>query len=248
MTDFDYQNAAYPIRGDLVNAHRFAWRAIAGPGDWWSGAQRVAIAEEVRRVERCALCAERKAALSPYAVEGEHDHGGVLPARAVEAIHRITSDPARLKKSWYEELLSGEFTDAHYVEMVGILVTIVCIDAVHRALGLPLEPLPAPDPGQPRHYRPTTAVSSDQAWVPMISARAAQGTDEEDLYPGGRTGNVIMAMSLVPDAVRMLNATQKAHYIDIMNAGFDGEGGRAISRPQIELIAARVSALNDCFY
>ena len=91
MTAFAYHETRYPIRSDIVEAHRLAWAAVASPGNWWSGAERVAIAAEVRRTEHCPLCAERKAALSPYAVEGEHDHAGQLPAPAVEAIHQINS-------------------------------------------------------------------------------------------------------------------------------------------------------------
>lgn len=248
MPPFDYSDAPYPIRDDLIQAHRHAWDVIAQPGTWWSGAERIAIADELRRALTCEFCAARKAALSPYAVEGRHETNGVLPASAVEAVHQITTDPTRLKRSWYESLLDERFTDAHYVELVGILVTVLCIDAMHRALGLPLEPLPEARPGEPSRRRPLGAALSDQAWVPMISPSAAKGTPEEDLYPGGRVGNVISAMSLVPDVVRLLFTQHTAHYVDIFRLGFTGEAGRAISRPQIELIAARVSALNDCFY
>jgi hypothetical protein len=249
MTSFAYRNSTFPIRDDLIDAHRYAWDEIARPGNWWSGAHRVAIAAEVRQAWSCEYCAERKQALSPHTLTGSHSIvRAELPAAAIEAIHQITTDPSRLTKQWYERLLSDSFTDGHYVELVGILVTVVCIDKIHGALDVPLEPLPEPVGGAPSEARPTTAISSDQAWVPMIGAAAAAGTAEADLYPGGRTGNVIMAMSLVPDAVRMLNRTQMAHYVDIGKLGFAGEGHRAISRPQIELLAARVSALNDCFY
>lgn len=249
MTRFTYTDSAFPIRNDLVDAHRYAWAAIAQAGNWWSGPQRVAIATEVRQAWFCAYCAERKEALSPHALSGSHTVVCTeLPAAAIEAIHLITTGPARLTKQWYQQLLSEDFTDGHYVELVGILVTIVCIDTIHRTLGIVLEPLPQPVDGSPSRVRPMTATLTDQAWVPMISAAAAHGTAESDLYPSKRTGNVIMAMSLVPDAVRMLNTTQKAHYVDIGSLGFAGESYRAISRPQIELLASRVSVLNDCFY
>ena len=248
VTAFAYQGSPYPIREELVAAHQLAWEAIAGPGNWWNGAQRVAIAEEVRQALDCPWCAERKAALSPYAVQGQHPDNDLLPAAAVDAIHRITSDPNRLTKTWFDGLLTEDFTDAHYVEMLGVLVTVVCIDGIHRALGLPLEPLPVPRSGAPSRYRPASAVLSDQAWLPMITAPAARGTADEDLYPGRRTGNVISAMSLVPDAVRLLNATQKVHYVDFVTAGMVRAPNRHLSRPQMEVIAARVSSINDCFY
>ena len=68
-----YPDTDLPVRPDLEDAHRETWRRIAAPGTWWTGAERVAMAAEVRRARRCALCAERKAALSPFAVEGRHD-------------------------------------------------------------------------------------------------------------------------------------------------------------------------------
>ena len=57
-------------------------------------------------------------------------------------------------------------------------------------------------------------------------------------------------MSLVPDAVRVMGRLSKVHYLSpgLVAAPDACEPGRAIDRPQIELIAARVSALNECFY
>ena len=75
-----YQSAPVAVREDLIEAHRRAWRRIAEPGTWWSGEQRVAIAAETRNALSCSLCRDRKAALSPNAVEGEHERLGVLPA------------------------------------------------------------------------------------------------------------------------------------------------------------------------
>ena len=249
MTQFDYTGTPYPVRNDIVAANRLAWDRIAGPGNWWSGAERIAIAEEVRRTDSCRLCAERKAGQAPAGTHAEHDHTGRLPPPAVEAIHRIATDPAYLRRDWYEGLLGDGFTDAHYVEIVGIAVTVVCIDAFHRALNLPLEPLPPARPGAPSGYRPATAILSDQAWVPMIGKAASLGTPEADLYPGAHTGNVITAMSLAPDMVRLLNDTHTAHYVDFATAGMAGPApGWSLSRPQIELIATRVSVLNRCHY
>ena len=55
------------------------------------------------------------------------------------------------------------------------------------------------------------------------------------------------AMSLVPDAVRDLKSLSAVHYLtpeEVANPA----ARRALSRPQIELLAGRVSALNECFY
>jgi hypothetical protein len=218
---------------------------LARPGAWWSGEERVAIAAEVRLARNCALCRERKQAVSPNAVQGVHDSAGKLTEPAVEVIHRIATDPGRLTRAVYEQALAAGLSDGQYVEILGTVVTLVSIDAFCLAIGTPVHPLPEPVPGEPSQYRPASAKSGE-AWVPMIPAADAQAA-ESDLWPGGRTGNVIRAMSLVPDEVRGLKDLSAAYYLPIESMG-DMSFSRAIGRAQIELVAGRVSALNECFY
>lgn len=243
---FDYHDAAFPIREDLPAAFRGTWQRIAAPGSFWSGAERVAIAEEVRVAGSCALCRERKQALSPYSVRGEHSQRGALPAPAVDAVHRITTDPGRLSRSWFQETLAAGLSEGQYVELLGVVVALVSIDAFHHALGLPAEPLPAPRPGPTDGHRPA-GLRDDGAWVPMIAGKPS-GPDA-DLWARSRTGNVIRAMSLVPDAVRELKNLSEVMYIPMDQVvDMKWQGDRALERPQVELVAARISALNECFY
>ena len=85
--------------------------------------------------------------------------------------------------------------------------------------------------------------------MPTVALEKVAPSDA-DMYEGmGRSVNVITAMSLVPDAVRLLRRQSGAMYLEVGDVANPGRnGGRALSRPQIELIAGRVSALNDCFY
>ena len=73
---------------------------------------------------------------------------------------------------------------------------------------------------------------------------------EQDIYFGApRIGHVIRALSLVPDAVRWLNRLSEAHYLPTPQVGdMAATGHLRLSRPQTELVAARTSLLNDCFY
>lgn len=206
------------------------------------------MADEARRARFCALCRSRKESLSPYGDGGEHEHGGRLPEMVVDAVHRIATDPGRLKKSWYEGLLQSGLTDGQYVEIVSVVVVVVTVDEFHHALGMGLEPLPVPTSGEPSRYRPPGARLAG-AWVPMVLTDGAIG-DEADLYGGSnRIVNVVSALSLIPDAVRMAGKILNAYYMpgeDMPNFGHNG--GRALHRSQMEFIAARVSAFNDCFY
>jgi len=241
----DYSAARVAVRDDLLAAHTRAWERLAEAGTWWTGAERVAIAREVRAASGCALCRERKAALSPNAVSGRHDGDSTLPEAAVEAVHRLTSDPGRLSEDWLDRIRAGGVTDERYVELLGVVVTVVSIDGFCRGIGVPLHPFPDSVPGTPSRYRPAQA-RAEGAWVPMIAAREATGA-EEGLFGGGQTGNVIRALSLVPDEVRQLRDLSAAHYLSERRM-IDLAAGRSISRAQMELIAGRVSALRECFY
>jgi hypothetical protein len=246
MTELSYSTSSVPVRGDLSAAHRRAWLRVGKAGNWWTGAERVAIAAEARNAGHCALCKARKAALSPYTISGEHNRVSELLEAAVDAIHRIVTDPGRLTLTWFKKTMaSGQITDAQYVEIVDIVVTVVSIDSFCRGLGVPLHPLPQPQAGEPVHYRPASA-RMEAAWVPMIPVEGAIGS-EADLWDKGRVGNVIRALSLVPDAVRQLMELSDVHYIPRERI-MDLASGRSLSRAQMELIAARVSALRGCFY
>ena len=241
------------VREDLRAAQDRYWRRLARPGANWNGAERVAIARETRNAAGCAFCRRLKSAPSPYTLAGEHDvapeNRELLSAAAVDAIHRIVNDASRLIRAWYERTLAAGLTDGQYVELVGTVVSVVSIDSFCRAAGVPLHPLPEPEPGPASGYRPASAAHDGESWVPMVPFDNA-GTPEADLWPPKRTGNVIRAMSLAPDEVRTLHDLGGSHYIDhgLVRDPSAGRVGGALSRAQIELVAGRVSILNDCFY
>jgi hypothetical protein len=165
----------------------------------------------------------------------------------VDAVHRITTDASRLTRRWYESLTAQGVTDERYVEALGVAVLAISIDAFHRAMGVPLEPLPQPEPGDPTRVRPE-GVTRGEAWVPMVDPRQVASA-ERDLFPRGPLGApyVVRALTLVPSEVRAWAALSGAQYLS-----FDRmtrlETGKALDRAQMELVAGRVSALNSCFY
>ncbi len=247
MQHFDYTNSPYPVRRGLQDAHSNYWQALARPGTWFNGADRVAIAAEVRNALVCPFCAERKAALSPYALQGEHLSDGTLDERVVDAVHRVITDQSRITQAWIDDNAAAGFSQEQYVEAVGIAVTVLSIDEFNRALGLPVEPLPEPVPGEPSHYRPAQAEHGT-GFVAMLPADGATG-EESDLWEKDRTANVLRALTLVPNALREWMAVGAEQYLSFRGMMQFGDiPGRAINRMQIELVAGRVSSHNECFY
>jgi hypothetical protein len=240
-------STSYPIRDDLSAAHARAWARIARPGTWFDGTARVAIAAETRHAANCTLCRRRKEALSPLAIGGTHDSIGQLPEIVVEVVHRVRNDPARLGEGWYRSVIARGLADERYVEIVSLVAHTVAIDTMARGLGLDAPSLPDPKPGSPSHYRPAGAKPGG-AWVPWVEPADASAA-EAGIYPSDRPpNNILKSMSLVPDEVRsFLDLVIHQYQPPAVMRDFSREY-RAITHAQIELLAARVSALNRCLY
>jgi hypothetical protein len=249
-----YARAPVLVRSDIVDAHNVSWARISRPGAWLDGATRLAVAAETRHAATCELCARRKAALSPHAIDGRHDSLGDLPERLVEQIHRIVTDPGRLTRRWFESVAASGTADVEYVETVAVVVTVVSIDTFCRAIGVPLHPLPAPVPGEPHRRRPRTAHQRGEAWVPMIHPKDLEGdldTEEERVlakYWGGTLANIRRAISLVPEEAYAWFQLVEPQYLPGQWMRDFAREYRAITHAQIELIAGRVSVRNQCFY
>ncbi len=248
MSTIDYSDSPYSVPPRYAEAHNRYWKKLAAPGTWLTGAERVAVAKEVRQAPFCKLSQERKKALSPYQVDGTLDSVTDLPDVYVEVVHRIITDPGRLTKAWYDGLMQQGLTPEKYVEILGTLGCVFTIDEFCRGLGMPLNDLPQPQPGEPSQYRPANILEDGEgAWVPILPNIVDSGP-ESDLWEG-RTGYVIRALSLVPDEVRSMLDLLDVHYMN-NNEIWNVTGSRrgTLSRMQMEVIAARVSALNGCFY
>jgi hypothetical protein len=238
----------------LTASHERAWKRLAAPGNWWDGARRVAIAAETRNAAGCAHCNACKAALSPHAVEGSHRTLGDLPDSIVEIIHRIATDPGRLTRAWFDRAIDASvgdagISDAEFVETVGIVATIIAVDAFTRAIGLAPHPLPGPDGGAPSHARPAGAKPGP-AWVPMLAPEDMTEAEAclEKVYLSPDPTFVRRALSLVPSEACGMFDMVDAQYLPGAIMPDLATRHRAISRAQMELIAGRVSAINQCFY
>ena len=240
------------IRPKLLATQAAAWQNLGWPGTWWSGAERVAIVAETRLAADCALCRARRDAAIPAGVAGAHDTHGSLPAAAVEAAHRIRTDSGRLGKTWYDGLLGPELSEERYVELVAIVAITVAIDSFRAGTGLPQLDLPLPMPGLPSRTR-AERTTPGLAWMPVLMPDD-WAPPVPDLYrsiPGPRErgrGNIHLALSLVPDAMIAWWDLFEPMYLRSAEMRDFHHEFRAVSHAQIELLAARTAALNQCIY
>lgn len=231
---------------DLAASVECGWARLGLPGTWWAAGDRVDIAIETRAARDCLFCRERKEAVSPYAVKGEHDRATSFSPAVVDAIHRITTDAGRLTQRWHDDLLARGLGDESLVELIAIVATVVCTDTMCRALGIPLAALPTARPGEPGRKRPPEAFVDD-AWVPTLRPRdASEGLALRyarlAVVPG-----IYHALSLVPEEQAAFMDLAEVMYVPHESL-YDFTYGRALSRVQLEVVSTTVSAANDCHY
>lgn len=247
----DMARCEVPVRDDLAQAHALVLTRLALPGTWWTGDERVAIAAAARSARHCAFCVDRKAALSPYTISGTHDVDpateATLPPEIIDMVHLVINDATRMTAAAIDKLSEVGLSDAHFVEALGIATSIRSMDQVCRGLGVPAHTLPGPVAGEPSRIRPDV-LPANEAYLPMM-AKQQPARPNDDLWGDdwGNSGNVIRALGLVPDAIRDMQVMSQAQYLDAENV-FDMTQGRNLAREQIEFVASRVSAINECFY
>ena len=168
-------------------------------------------------------------------MKGDHDAGTDLSADLVEIVHRITTDSGRLTQSWYQGVIDAGVSPEMYVEVVGLVATSIIVDSFGAALGCePVGP-PAARTGEPSR-EPNPGVIDAGAWVPMLDVEQEKTELEIPTAP-----NIFRAMGLVPGAI--------AHFFSVMRSQYSlTEYEISLGRSQIELLASRVSSVNQCFY
>ena len=146
----------------------------------------------------------------------------------------MTNNAHEIEEKWAKEAIAliGE---GKYSELVSLVVNIVPVDIFCLLLGRPVVSLPVPKNGKPTKSVPE-GLSDGGAFLPWHT--------ENWVGP-----NVARALSFVPkdNALRM-------KLVESMYAGADKfismiwDDNEPLSRSQVEIIAARTSSINECFY
>jgi len=236
------------MRQELRDALSTAWVCIGETATWWTGAERLKIALETRAARSCGLCQQRKSALMPQSVTGDHASTTDLAPATVEAIHRIVTDPGRLSETWYRRVIRAGLGEEHYIELLGVVAITTAVDTFDRAVGAPLRALPASTASSPSRRRPVGAKPG-LGWMPMLAPEDVTADDPPLYASAGRIGgNVHRALSLVPRAMMQFWDMFEAMYLPQAAMRDFGREYRAITHAQIEMLAARVAVRNQCVY
>lgn len=226
----DFSNSTISIRPQIQDALRREWSFLAAPGTWWSGAERVAIAAEARQA---MLESRSEQSLGDQAVGGERAASrptSILDEHVTDVVRAVAADSPLITAEWVAGLESKGVAMPAYAEIIGIVARLSAVDLFHRALGLPLEPLPQPEPGEPSRTPPPAGLVVGKSFVPMV-----------------RGVSIPQTVSLVPQETVAWQELSDALYMTF-NEMDDPDLTRALHRSQIELVAARTSQVNECFY
>ncbi len=210
------------VREDIADAHRQTWDALAQAGAFWSGVDRIEIAKQARaaRSQRKELAFNRVYPTSQ------------LTAQALDATRKIAADAGKIDRAWASQQVASLGAGA-YAELVSIVAAVSAIDAFCEALGRTHEPLPEPYGGS-CHAALADGASDIGGYLPMV-----------DPWEGP---NVSRALSLVPSANELFMKNVRSMYGGNGGGFSDIVWDGPLSRPQAELLAARVSSINECFY
>jgi hypothetical protein len=221
------------VRDDLAEAHRLAWEHIAAPGSWWDGEQRIELAGTV------LLAIADPDPLPPWVgvtASGRLDRELVAPAVAHDIAYRLARHAGTMTKDVYRAA-TDELGELPYVELCAIVSSVAAVVHFCRNIGVEVPPLPAPAPGRPTQVRPERLVQPKYNWVPVAE-------------PADEVAAVVQAYTAVPGEHTNTWRMAGAQYMppgEMVDPAWSRRLG-GLSRAQMELVAARLTRLRDCFY
>jgi len=237
-----YFDTEYPISADTEKLHTDEILSYARPGTWGTAAQRTAIAATARKA-RCDAGVQESI--------GDEDFASITamsePAQRVATA--VALGGVEIDRTFCKQAQSDGVTEGAYVEIVGLVARLAHLDVFARGIGVPSRRLREPvDDKEPSCERPLEA-KREGFFTATIPSEPEGGAMAKSIFGKGPTPNILRSLSLVPDEARQLNAILNQEYFSvetIMN--FGSSSHEALSRSQIEIIAAKVSELNQCFY
>lgn len=237
-----YSDTDLPIPSATQALHEDEILSFARPGTWGTAKERTAIAAEARKARVEAGIQEAIGDEKLSDCEG-------LPEAARELAREVALGGIRIDRKFCEQTQSAGLSEGAYVEIVGLVARLAHLDVFARGLGIPVRALREPlEDGEPSRKRP--AVAKNEGFFTASIPSAPEGGElAEEIFGKVPAANILRSLSLVPEEAKRLNTVMNHEYFsmetifDLTYSSLEG-----ISRPQLELVAAKVSALNQCFY
>jgi len=228
VAEFATDTFPRPVNPSILSAFEAVWNGLAVAGTWWTATERVAIVAATRRSLPLPL---GEAAPDTAGLSDAIGPDGLSPLTH-EVVRRLAFDAGRITREWATAVIE-RMGLGYYVETVALVVQTVPIDLLCDLLGRPRQDLPVPRTGEPSRVVPD-GLGQEGAFVPWA-------------VDGWLGPNVVRALSFVPE--------DNSRHLGIVMSMYSGQHfeemvwrHRALSRPQVELVAARTSAVNECFY
>ncbi len=221
------------VRDDLAEAHRLAWEHVTAPGSWWSGAAR---AELAGTALSAIADSDPVPPWVPITSTGRLDRDLIAPGVAHDVVYRLARHAGTMTVDTYRAAVD-ELGELPYVELCAIVSTVAAVAHFCRNIGVPVPPLPAPVDGPPTGERPARLAQPRFNWVPVAD-------------PADEVAAVVQAYTAVPGEQRNTWRMADAQYVppqEMVDPKWSRRPG-GLSRPQMELVAARLTRLRDCFY
>jgi hypothetical protein len=174
--------------------------------------------------ERVAIAAAARGAV--------HDRpgGSTLPPAVVDAARTVAVSAASIRPADISRWAEGGLDEWSYVELTGIVSRLLALDVAAFGLGWGERALPDPVAGEPTRVRPEDAERTT-GWVPTVGPASAPTS--------------LSAVTAEHDGMFDLHGVLYLSMVEMGDLAIERDG---LGRPQIELVAARTSMLNDCFY
>lgn len=188
-----------------------AWSYLTGPGPFLTAAER----HQVIRDARAAWAG----------ASGPNPESGV----AGEAAHWLAVDAEGLRPQLIDDFEARGLDRLRYLEIVGIVGQLSCVDFYVRGLGARELALPEPSL-EPPTGKVDPAAELTNMWVPTVGQTFAPHV-----------------LDALPDEGEALRDLSDQLYVTMEVIG-DGTYADSLTKAQIEYLAARASYLNECFY
>ena len=212
-----------------LDAFDAIWSWLAEASGWWTGEQKIAIASRARAAEARPLWNRRPSTIEGLCVDAAD--GEPLSPLVVDIVERVAAEAGSIERAWADAVIAI-LGDAAYAELVCVVASVVPIDRACTLLGRTIEPLPDPKIGEPTGERADETIDIG-AYVPAQT--------------GFVGANVAKSLSVAPTANLMRLGLVRALYSGTRFGELRWDDA-PLNRPQVELVAARTSALNECFY